>query len=71
VRAPITGMVISVEVAEGERVERGQVLATLEAMKMQHMVLAPVAGLVGTLAVATGAQISARDLIVEIVEEGA
>ncbi|MBP0439939.1 acetyl/propionyl/methylcrotonyl-CoA carboxylase subunit alpha [Tianweitania sediminis] len=71
VRAPITGMVISLEVTEGQRVERGQVLATLEAMKMQHIVMAPVAGLVGTVAIAEGAQISARDLIVEIIEEGA
>lgn len=69
VPAPITGTVISVEIAEGDRVERGQVLATLEAMKMQHMVLAPVSGLVETLTTSAGAQISARDLIVEIVEE--
>ena len=40
VKAPIPGLVISVEVNEGDRVEKGQKLLILEAMKMENIIKA-------------------------------
>ena len=55
--APMPGSVIRLAVSQGERVEQGQVLLWLEAMKMQHEVRAPAAGVVSELAVAEGEQV--------------
>ena len=46
VGTPLQGTVVSVEVAEGEVVRAGQLLAVVEAMKMEHEVRAPVPGIV-------------------------
>jgi biotin carboxyl carrier protein len=54
IRAPMPGKVVRVDVAEGERVEKGQRLAVLEAMKMENDVMAPNAGCVQEVRVAAG-----------------
>jgi acetyl/propionyl-CoA carboxylase alpha subunit len=46
ITAPILGTVVSVDVAAGDRVVRGQQVAVLEAMKMEHVVSAPFSGVV-------------------------
>ena len=46
VRAGITGSVVSIDVQSGERVQRGQQLAVLEAMKMEHPLVSPFGGVV-------------------------
>jgi len=71
VRAPVSGVLVSVEVAAGEAVRRGQALATIEAMKMQHEILAPVDGIVESVHTAAGAQAPARALLFEIKTEAA
>ena len=58
VRSPMPGKVVSVAVALGDKVSRGQVLMTLEAMKMEHALAAPFDGIVETLAVGPGDQVS-------------
>ncbi|MCU1580966.1 MAG: acetyl/propionyl-CoA carboxylase subunit alpha, partial [Microbacteriaceae bacterium] len=45
-RSPMPGTVVAVEVSAGDTVSAGQVLLTVEAMKMEHKLLAPVAGVV-------------------------
>jgi acetyl-CoA/propionyl-CoA/long-chain acyl-CoA carboxylase, biotin carboxylase, biotin carboxyl carrier protein len=52
--SPMQGTVLAVEVAEGERVEAGQVICIVEAMKMENEIAAPGAGLVRSLAVDVG-----------------
>jgi 3-methylcrotonyl-CoA carboxylase alpha subunit len=44
VRAPMTGKVVAVEVAPGDSVAEGALLAILEAMKMEYRLTAPRAG---------------------------
>ena len=61
--APMPGLVLAVRVAKGDRVDAGQPLLTLEAMKMEHPVLAPAAGTVTELRVAAGAQVDACDVL--------
>ena len=46
VRSPVSGVIVGVEAKAGDRVRRGQALATVEAMKMQYSILAPVEGVV-------------------------
>lgn len=66
VRASMNGRVVAVLVAEGDTVDVGQPLVTLEAMKMEHVHLAPVSGRVGALSVGLGEQVSLRRMLVEI-----
>ncbi|MFF2245569.1 biotin carboxylase N-terminal domain-containing protein [Arthrobacter sp. NPDC058130] len=46
VRSPMPGTVVSVSVSEGDTVEAGQVLLSVEAMKMEHQLVAPLEGTV-------------------------
>ncbi|MCB1467050.1 MAG: biotin/lipoyl-binding protein [Sphingomonadaceae bacterium] len=62
-RAPMTGTVTAVRVTQDQAVARGDVLAVLEAMKMEQQIIAPVAGSITTIAVAAGQQVSARDIL--------
>jgi acetyl-CoA/propionyl-CoA carboxylase biotin carboxyl carrier protein len=45
-RSPMPGTVITVQVGDGEVVEAGQTIVTVEAMKMEHRLVAPVVGVV-------------------------
>ncbi len=67
--APMPGTVVSVGVVEGDRVEAGQTVLVLEAMKMQHTVTAPLAGVVTEIDVRPGAQVAAGEVLA-VVSEG-
>jgi 3-methylcrotonyl-CoA carboxylase alpha subunit len=58
VRAPMHGKVLAILVEEGAQVTRGQRLAIIEAMKMEHTLTAPIDGTVGEIAVAAEAQVA-------------
>jgi 3-methylcrotonyl-CoA carboxylase alpha subunit len=66
VESPMPGRVISVDVAQGVAVTRGQKLLTLEAMKMEHSLTAPFDGMVIELNVQEGAQVTEGTLLVRI-----
>lgn len=55
--APLPGTVTRVQVELGQRVAAGDLLLTLEAMKLEHPVLAPTDGVVAELPVSTGGQV--------------
>jgi 3-methylcrotonyl-CoA carboxylase alpha subunit len=71
VRAPMHGKVLSVLVEQGARVRRGQRLAIIEAMKMEHTLIAPIDGTVAEIAVAADAQVAegAKVMVIEPVKE--
>jgi len=56
--APMPGKVVSFLVAVGERVQRGQALAVIEAMKMEHTLHAPRDGVVAEFLYAAGDQVA-------------
>jgi len=56
--APLPGAVGRVLVVPGQRVDAGELLMTLEAMKLEHPVQAPAAGVVAELPVSAGAQVT-------------
>jgi 3-methylcrotonyl-CoA carboxylase alpha subunit len=66
--SPMPGKVITVDVAEGDAVAKGQKLVTLEAMKMEHALVAPFDGIVAQLAVRAGQQVQVEDLLVRIAD---
>ncbi|MDR9802754.1 acetyl/propionyl/methylcrotonyl-CoA carboxylase subunit alpha [Rhizobium hidalgonense] len=69
--SPMPGLVISVDVAEGDPVAKGDRLLTVEAMKMEHALRAPFDGIVGKLQVSTGARVSENQLVVSVIKEEA
>ena len=68
--APMPGKVIAVEVAAGQAVTKGQRLLTLEAMKMEHSLVAPFDGTVAELTVTAGAQVQVEALLARIEPAG-
>jgi geranyl-CoA carboxylase alpha subunit len=66
-RASMNGRVVAVQVSVGQHVSAGQPVITLEAMKMEHVHAAPIAGTVKALHVSAGDQVAARRVVAEIV----
>jgi geranyl-CoA carboxylase alpha subunit len=66
VMAPMHGRVVRVEVTLGQTVQAGQTLLVMEAMKMEHRLLAPSAGQVKGLHAQAGEQVAARRVLAEI-----
>jgi geranyl-CoA carboxylase alpha subunit len=70
VRSPVSGVVASVEAKAGDPVRRGQTLATVEAMKMQYSILAPIDGVVAEANAVAGGQAPLRALLFAIEPHG-
>jgi 3-methylcrotonyl-CoA carboxylase alpha subunit len=64
-RAPMPGRVVAVMVEAGTRVKRGAPLLALEAMKMEHVILAPADGVVARVLASVGAQVAEGAALVE------
>ncbi len=56
--APMPGKVVSFAVKAGDKVTKGQALAVMEAMKMEHTIAAPLDGVVAELLYAPGDQVA-------------
>ena len=67
VGATTAGVITGIAVQLNQSVQRGDKLMTLEAMKMQSNIYAPIAGRVSKLLVAPGQNVEAKDLLVTIV----
>ena len=66
IEAPMPGLVIAVSVSAGQKVEEGQPLITLEAMKMQQVLSAPFSAKVDEVAVQEGAYVEAQALLIQL-----
>jgi biotin carboxyl carrier protein len=66
VTAPMSGKIIKVKVKKGDAVKVGDVLCTLEAMKMENEVTAPTNGVVEEVMVQEGKTVNADDILVLI-----
>ncbi|WFU17302.1 acetyl-CoA carboxylase biotin carboxylase subunit [Bradyrhizobium sp. CB3481] len=66
VRAAMNGRVVAVLVKPGEEVAAGQPVMTLEAMKMEHVHMAGIAGTISAIDVVEGDQVTTGRIVVEI-----
>ena len=66
-KAPMTGMVVSVPVQPGQRVQKGDVLLILESMKMQNELKSPRDGLVGRVRVDPGDRVEKKDTLLSVI----
>ncbi|GAC1338740.1 MAG: biotin carboxylase N-terminal domain-containing protein [Acetobacteraceae bacterium] len=68
--APMPGLIVSVEVGEGDRVEAGQVAVVMEAMKVNMRLPAPIAGRVVRVGCSAGETVRGDALLIEIEPDG-
>ena len=69
VKAPMPGKVIAMHAKVGDRVEKGQTVAVMEAMKMEHSLAAPRDGVVEAVGVEVGAQVPEGEILVALEDE--
>jgi 3-methylcrotonyl-CoA carboxylase alpha subunit len=69
--APMPGKVVSFSVKSGDAVKKGQALAVMEAMKMEHTIAAPTDGTVAELLYAPGDQVAEGAELLKLVVAGA
>lgn len=62
--APMPGIIVSVDVSVDDRVQRGQPIITLEAMKMKNALLAPHDGVVAEVLARAGQRVDSGDVLV-------
>ena len=65
VLSPMPGLVVSIDVAEGQSVRSGEIVAVLEAMKMQNILRAERDGVVKSVGVKSGDSVAADEVLVE------
>jgi pyruvate carboxylase subunit B len=72
-RAPMPGMIVRVEVGEGDRVEPGQGLVIVEAMKMENELTAETSARVARIHVSEGQAVEKDEVLIDLepLEEGA
>ena len=66
VRAPITGKIAKLFVEKGAKIARGDRVAIVEAMKMEHVLTAPTSGIVSELSATEGAQVRDGEVLARI-----
>ncbi|MDF1515332.1 MAG: acetyl-CoA carboxylase biotin carboxyl carrier protein subunit [Anaerolineae bacterium] len=69
ITAPMPGLVVAIQVREGDRVQEGQILAVQEAMKMQMQLKAPFNGIVDHIAVLVGEEVPKDALILRMTKD--
>jgi propionyl-CoA carboxylase alpha chain len=67
--APMPGTVVRIAVAAGDSVAAGSAIITIEAMKMEHTIRTPAAGVVTDLPVPLGAQVDSGTVLAVVEEE--
>ncbi|TVR10495.1 MAG: acetyl-CoA carboxylase biotin carboxylase subunit [Salinarimonadaceae bacterium] len=70
IKAPMHGKLVALFVEQEERVEKGARIAVVEAMKMEHVLLAPADGVVSEIAAAVGDQVAEGARLVVVKQEG-
>ncbi|WP_295163178.1 biotin/lipoyl-containing protein [uncultured Brachyspira sp.] len=65
-KAPMPGTIVSFSVAVGDKVQEGQVLVILEAMKMENEIIAPASGEVKSIYVEKGSSVVEGQIILQI-----
>lgn len=67
ITAPLPGSIIEIRVSPGDIIEKGQVLMTMEAMKMENNVMADRKGVIESIMVQPGDAVLQGDVLVQII----
>jgi pyruvate carboxylase len=67
IAAPLPGMIATIAVKEGQTVQKGSPLVSIEAMKMETMITANEDGVIKKIHIASGNQVDAKDLLIEFI----
>ena len=65
-RAPMPGKIVATPAKPGDKVTKGQPVVVLEAMKMEHALVAPFDGVVGGIGVSIGDQVAADTVLANV-----
>lgn len=65
-RAPMTGQIVQVHIEEGQAVQQGDLLMILEAMKMEHQIVAPSDGTIASIFFTTGDSVQQDTVLLEL-----
>jgi len=63
VTAPIAGRIVLLKAYEGQKIEKGECICVLEAMKMENEIAAPKAGIIKEIRVSEGTVVNERDIL--------
>ena len=66
VKSPMPGTILDIKVQVGDTISKGQVLAILEAMKMENEIMSPRDGKVASIQITKGASTNAGDVLFAI-----
>jgi biotin carboxyl carrier protein len=66
IEAPLAGKIMHVHVKVGDKVSEGDTVCTIESLKMENSILAPVSGLVKEIRIAPGQAVKANDVMAVI-----
>ena len=66
IEAPMPGLVLRIDVKVGDAVKKDQVVAVMEAMKMENEIYAPCNGVISSIAVSQGQQLQSGELLMTI-----
>ena len=66
IKSPLPGSVAKIKVAEGQAVKAGEVLMTIEAMKMENEIMAPASGTVKKIYVTEGKAVQQGEALVDL-----
>lgn len=66
ITAPMPGTILAIKVVAGQAVVGGEVLMTLEAMKMENEIIAPEDGTVGEVFVSVGQSVNTGDVLLNL-----
>lgn len=66
IKAPMPGTILKVNVTAGQAVKKGDVVAVLEAMKMENEIFAPQDGTVASVNVNKGSAVKTEDVIITL-----
>ena len=69
-RAPMPGKIVATPAKAGDTVTKGQPVVVLEAMKMEHALVAPFDGVVGEIGVSVGDQVVADAVLAVVMADG-
>ncbi|MBT8189874.1 MAG: acetyl-CoA carboxylase biotin carboxyl carrier protein subunit [Saprospiraceae bacterium] len=65
-KAPMPGLILEIQVSEGQDIEEGDTLLILEAMKMENVIKAPGSGKVKRILLEKGAKVDKNEVIIEM-----